>query len=75
MSQPKGKGLATRPTVRADDEGMRILSELVTGIVFYGGLGWVADHMWHTSFLMPSGLILGLVSAIYLVIKRHGSDE
>lgn len=55
------------------DQGMAILSYLIAGICLYGGLGWLGDHFLHTSFLLPVGLIAGLVVSVYLIIKRYGS--
>ncbi|WP_040162548.1 AtpZ/AtpI family protein [Nigerium massiliense] len=54
------------------DQGLRIISYLISGLVFYGGLGWLADHLLSTAFWLPIGLILGTVAGIYLVIKRYG---
>lgn len=58
---------------RRADDGMLVLSYLLSGIIFYGGLGWAGDYLLGTSWLLPLGLILGLVSSIYLIIKRYGS--
>jgi F0F1-type ATP synthase assembly protein I len=52
---------------------MVVLSYLLSGIILYGGLGWAGDHFLKTSWLLPVGLILGLVTSIYLIIKRYGS--
>lgn len=52
---------------------MAVLSYILAGLILYGGLGWVGDHFLKTSWLLPLGLIVGLVSAIYLIIKRYGS--
>ena len=71
--------MGTSPSANApegpsrSDDGMLVLSYLLSGIIFYGGLGWVADYLLHTSWLLPLGLILGLVTSIYLIIKRYGS--
>jgi len=54
------------------DVGMRIVAEMLAGMLLYGGLGWVADHFLGTAFLMPVGLLLGFGLSIYLVIKRFG---
>lgn len=64
---PEGSGES-----RSED-GMVVLSYLLSGIILYGGLGWVGDHYLKTSWLLPVGLILGLVTSIYLIIKRYGS--
>lgn len=54
------------------DQGLRIISYLISGLLFYGGLGWLADRALNTTFWLPVGLILGTVAGIYIVIKRHG---
>lgn len=56
------------------DTGLRIISILIAGLVFYGGLGWLADSLLHTKMWLPVGLILGTVLGIYLVIKRYGQS-
>ena len=66
-NEPEGSGKS-----RSED-GMVVLSYLLSGIIFYGGLGWVGDHFLKTTWLLPVGLILGLISSIYLIIKRYGS--
>ncbi|MBK7821290.1 MAG: hypothetical protein IPJ61_09460 [Tessaracoccus sp.] len=69
-SPPKGP---ERSGPSGNEDGMVVLSYILAGIIFYGGLGWVGDHFLKTSWLLPLGLILGLVSSIYLIIKRYGS--
>lgn len=59
---------------RGMDTGLRIISYLIAGLIFYGGLGWLADYLLHTTMWLPVGLILGAVLGIYLVIKRYGQS-
>lgn len=54
------------------DQGMRIVSYLISGLLFYGGLGWLADRALSTTFWLPLGVILGAAAGSYLVIKRYG---
>lgn len=61
-------------TVNRSEDGMGVLAYILAGLLFYGGLGWVGDHFLHTTWLLPVGLILGLISGIYLIIKRYGSN-
>lgn len=56
------------------DTGLRIISYLIAGLIFYGGLGWLADYLLNTTMWLPVGLILGTVLGIYLVIKRYGQS-
>ena len=58
-----------------NDEVMRVFADILSGVLLYGGLGWVGDHFLHTEFLMPAGAIVGLTAAVYLVVKRHGSEK
>lgn len=63
------------PDNTAMDQGMRVLSYLISGVIFYGALGWVGDHFLRTSFLLPIGIVLGAVLGIYLTIKRLQASE
>ncbi|MDO5091986.1 MAG: hypothetical protein Q4D79_00965 [Propionibacteriaceae bacterium] len=55
------------------EDGMVVLSYILAGLLCYGGLGWLGDSIWKTSWLLPLGLIVGLVTSIYVIIKRYGS--
>jgi len=57
------------------DQGFRILGILTSGLLFYGGLGWLADRWLHTTWLLPVGMILGSVAGVYLVIVKFGRSE
>lgn len=52
---------------------MVVLSYILAGLLLYGGLGWLGDYYFATSWLLPLGLVLGLVTSIYVIIKRYGS--
>ena len=57
------------------DQGMRVLSYLISGVLLYGALGWVGDHFLHTRFLLPIGIVVGAALGIYLTIKRLQAQE
>lgn len=57
------------------EEGYRILSSLLAGLLLYGGLGWIVDRVWHVGFALPLGIIVGTVASLYVVIKRHAGTE
>ena len=54
------------------DQGMRVLSYLLAGVALYGGLGWLADHLLGTGFLLPVGIVLGAAAAAYTIIRLFG---
>jgi ATP synthase protein I len=55
--------------------GMRVLSYLISGVGFYGFLGWLGDHYLGTGFLLPIGIVLGAALGCYVIIRRFGSIE
>lgn len=74
---PLGTGVAPAPRRVSQDkggtsDGIQVLSYVLSGLLLYGGLGWVADHWLHTTFLFPVGLILGAGLAMFMIIKRFG---
>ena len=66
----------TVPTARKDsggsEEGYRVLSYLLAGPIFYGGLGWRGDHYLLTTFLLPVGIVVGTALSVILIIRRYG---
>ena len=50
--------------------GMKIFAEMLAGVLLYGGLGYLGDRYFHTSFLVIIGLLLGLGLSMYLVFRR-----
>lgn len=54
------------------DQGLRIISYLISGLLFYGGLGWLADRWLDTTLWLPVGLIGGSIAGMFLVIRRYG---
>lgn len=78
ISRPPGPG--TRPsTSQGDDrrvprpreaDGWAIFSYMITGMVLYGGIGWLIGHWTGISVLFPVGMILGIAFSIVLIIYR-----
>ncbi len=57
------------------DAGLRVISLLISGLVFYGGLGWLLDRWLQTSWWLPVGIIVGTAAGVYLVIARYGRSQ
>jgi F0F1-type ATP synthase assembly protein I len=57
------------------NQGMRVLSYLISGVLVYGLLGWLGDHYLGTGFLLPVGIILGAALGVFVIIRRFGRVE
>ena len=54
------------------NEGMRVLSYLISGVLIYGVLGWLGDYYFGTRFLLPIGIVAGAAFGCYVIIRRFG---
>ncbi|MBP8918314.1 MAG: AtpZ/AtpI family protein [Micropruina sp.] len=54
------------------DQGLRVLSYLLSGPLFYGFLGWLVDQWLNTTWCMVVGIVFGMAAGIYLVVRRYG---
>jgi ATP synthase protein I len=57
------------------NQGMRVLSYLISGVAVYGLLGWLGDHYLGTGFLLPVGIVLGAALGVFVIIRRFGRIE
>ena len=58
------------------NQGYQVLGELIGGILGGLGLGWLLDKWLHsTPWGMIAGTLLGMVLAVYLVVKRSQSGK
>ena len=48
---------------------------LVSGVAFYGVLGWLADRWLETSFLVAVGIVLGAVLGVYATWSRFTTTD
>ncbi|CAB5239893.1 unannotated protein [freshwater metagenome] len=51
-----------------------IFGYLLSGLIFWGGIGWALDRWLGTGFFLLGGLLVGMAGAIYLVWLRFGRD-
>jgi F0F1-type ATP synthase assembly protein I len=57
------------------NQGMRVLSYLISGVLVYGLLGWLGDHYLGTRFLLPVGILAGAALGVFIIIRRFGRVE
>ena len=48
---------------------------MLSGIIVWGGVGWLLDRWLETRFFILVGTILGLTVAIYLIVVKYGAVE
>jgi ATP synthase protein I len=78
MRSYRRPGRYTPPDQGSPDDGLTmgsgytIFSELIAGMLAYGGIGWVIGHFTHVSLLFPIGLLVGLAISIGWIIYRFG---
>lgn len=53
-----------------ESDGWQILSYMLAGMIFYGGLGWLVSRWTGITLLFPLGMILGVVLSVLLIIFR-----
>lgn len=53
--------------------GWAIVGTLISGMLVWGGIGWLIDWWFDVSFGLPIGLVLGAAGAIFLVVKRYAN--
>lgn len=60
-------------TKRSDESAIwTILGYLLSGLLFWGGVGYFADRFFNTSYLTLVGILLGMGGGLYLVWLRFG---
>uniref|UniRef100_UPI004049CA5C hypothetical protein n=1 Tax=Candidatus Planktophila sp. TaxID=2175601 RepID=UPI004049CA5C len=60
---------------KRDENAMwTIFGYLLSGLLFWGGVGYAADKWLDTSYLTLAGLLVGMGGAIYLVWLRFGRE-
>ena len=60
-------------TKRSDESAIwTILGYLLSGLLFWGGVGYFADRFFNTSYLTLGGILVGMGGGLYLVWLRFG---
>jgi ATP synthase protein I len=60
-------------TKRSDESAIwTILGYLLSGLLFWGGVGYFADRFFNTTYLTLVGILMGMGGGLYLVWLRFG---
>jgi F0F1-type ATP synthase assembly protein I len=52
--------------------GWGITGTMLSGIIVWGGVGWLLDRWLETRVFILVGTMLGLTVAIYLIVVKYG---
>ena len=56
------------------DVGWAVTGYLISGMIAYGGIGWLIGRAVHVSLLFPIGMLIGLGISIAFIIYRYGKQ-
>ena len=73
---PGAPGSAS-PAAGVDDgltmgTGWSVFSYLISGLLAYGGIGWVIGHFTHVSLFFPIGMLVGLAISTGWIVYKYG---
>ena len=54
------------------DVAWTIIGLLLSGVIAWGGIGWLVDRWLGTRLFLPVGILVGAAGAFYLIIRRYG---
>jgi ATP synthase protein I len=66
---PDGRQPAPPPVKQVD--AWAVISYLLAGVIFYGGIGWLVDWWLGTRGFVGAGIVLGAAGGIWLVWLRY----
>jgi F0F1-type ATP synthase assembly protein I len=55
--------------------GWGITGTMLSGIIVWGGVGWLLDRWLETRVFILVGTMLGLTVAIYLIVVKYGAVD
>lgn len=58
--------------LQGEGQAWSIVSYILSGLLFWGGAGWLLDRWLGTSFLLLVGMLVGASASLYLVWLRYG---
>ncbi|MDR1355518.1 MAG: hypothetical protein LBJ43_04605 [Propionibacteriaceae bacterium] len=52
--------------------GERVVADLITGVLLYGGIGYLIQRFFAVPYAFLIGILFGLALSVFLLIKRYG---
>ncbi|TYL45957.1 hypothetical protein FXB39_15750 [Nocardioides sp. BGMRC 2183] len=70
MAQPNHP--SSEPESSPQGDPWHAFGYLLSGVLFYGGIGWVLDAWLGTPYLVVVGILIGAGLGIYMTFARFG---
>ena len=61
-----------KPQPQGPGDGYVIIAYLLSGMILWGGVGWLVDRWLNTGLFVLVGLLIGAAASVYLVYVRYG---
>ncbi len=61
-----------RPGGSGSEMAWTIIGLLLSGVLAWGGIGWLVDRWAGTKLFLPIGIVVGAIGSFYLIYKRYG---
>lgn len=84
-ARPRAPGPRVRPWASSDADAAQgpmpespawnATAHTLSGLVLFGGLGWLADRLLGIPLLLPIGLFVGVAAGLAMVWVRYGTDH
>ena len=73
MTPPQSHGAGPTDHRGRDDANIAwaIMGSLLSGIVVWGGVGYLLDRVLGTSFIVLIGVLVGVFASLYLVFVKY----
>ena len=73
--QASRDGAAADGRAKGLDVGWAVSGYLISGMIAYGGIGWLIGRAVHVPLLFPIGMLIGLAISIGFIIYRYGKQD
>lgn len=73
IDEPPLESSAAKPSERPfrEVDGWAVVSYLITGVLFYGAIGWLVDAWLGTRGFVAGGIVFGAAAGVFLVWLRY----
>ncbi len=68
---PGPPGAAPEPAPMREVDAWAVISYLLSGVLFYGGIGWLLDWWLGTRGFVAVGIVVGAAAGVWLVWLRY----